>query len=84
MTTQTTHLRDWKVTTGYRVLVKIGWALVILAVYLGGAASILDATSVWWMVVGLAVGAILTGMLLPEPLPREMITGPKNHIEAGR
>ena len=84
MTTQSTRLPDWKVTTGYRVLVKIGWGIVILATYLAGAASILDAIAVWWMVVVLALVAILTVLLLPEPVPREMITGPKNHIEARR
>ena len=72
---------DWKVTTGYRVLVKIGWGATALAVYLGAAASLLGVQGVWWIVAGLAVAAILVGMLLPEPVPREMITGHRNQID---
>lgn len=78
MTTHTSH--DWKVTTGYRVLVKLGWGMIALAVYLAGAASILNSTAVWWAVAGLAVVVILTSLLLPEPVPRDMITGHRNHI----
>ena len=81
MTTHTTRVADWKITTGYRVLVKIGWGAIFLAVYLGAAASILDATAIWWIVVGLAVAVIVTSLLLPEPVPRDMITGHRNHID---
>jgi len=82
MTVHTPPAPDWKVTTGYRVLVKIGWGVTALAVYLAAAASILGAVRVWWIVAGLAVTAILVGLLLPEPVPREMITGHRNHIDS--
>lgn len=81
MTTHTTRIPDWKITTGYRILVKIGWAVIVLAVYFAAAASILDATAIWWIVAGLAVTVILTSMLLPEPVPRDMITGSPHLID---
>ena len=81
MTTQTTRVPDWKITTGYRVLVKIGWAVIALAVYFAAAASILDATAIWWIVAGLAVIVIMTSLLLPEPVPRDMITGGPHLID---
>ena len=84
MTTHSTRVPDWKITTGYRVLVKIGWGVIVLAVYFAAAASILHATVIWWIVAGLAVVVILTSLLLPEPLPRDMITGSRNHIDARR
>ena len=74
--------RDWKVTTGYRVLLRFGWALIAFAVYLGGVASLFDSTAVWWIVAGIAVVVIFTSLLLPEPVPRDMITGHRNHISA--
>lgn len=76
--------RDWKVTTGYRVLLHLGWFLIALAVYLGGVASLFDAVAMWWIVAGIAVVVIVTSLLLPEPVPREMITGHRNHITARR
>lgn len=80
MTTQTTRLPDWKVTTAYRILLKIGWAAMVLAVYFAAAAAILGATAIWWLVALLAVVGMLTTLLLPEPLPRDMITG--GHIDS--
>ncbi|HAX81876.1 MAG TPA: hypothetical protein DCY40_04840 [Actinobacteria bacterium] len=82
MTTQTTHLRDWKLTTGHRVLVQVGWGLIALAVYLGAAASWFDTAAIWWAVAGLAVVVILTSLLLPEPVPRDMITGSAHLIDS--
>lgn len=81
MTTHSTRVPDWKITTGYRILVKIGWAGMALAIYFGAAASILDASAIWWIVAGLAVSVILTSLLLPEPVPRDMIVGHRNHID---
>ena len=83
MTTHVTRVPDWKITTGYRVLVKIGWGVIVLAVYFAGAASILGAV-IWWIVAGLAIIVILTTLLLPEPIPRDMITGGTHHIDARR
>ena len=75
---------DWKVTPRYRSLLRLGWALAALAVYLTGAATILDMTAVWWMVAGVALLAILTGVMLPEPVPRSMLTGGRNRVMAPR
>ena len=81
MTTQTTRVPDWKITTSYRVLVKIGWAAIVLAIYFAAAASILDAAAIWWAVAGLAALAIVTSLALPEPVPRDMITGGPHLID---
>jgi predicted cobalt transporter CbtA len=82
VTTQTTHLRDWKITTGYRVLVQVGWGVIALAVFFGAAASWFDTVAIWWLVAGLAVVVILTSLLLPEPVPRDMITGGPHRIDS--
>ena len=81
VTAQTSRPNDWKVTTGYRVLVKVGWGVTALAVYLAAAALILGSVTVWWMVAALAASAILVGLLLPEPVPREMITGHRTQVD---
>ncbi len=81
MTTHTTRVPDWKITTGYRVLLKMGWAGIDLAHYFAVAASILDATAIWWVVAGLAIVVIVTSLLLPEPVPRDMITGGPHLID---
>lgn len=72
--------RDWKVTTGYRILVNIGWATIVMAVYFATAAAVLDSVGVWWIVVGLAVGVMLLSSVLPEPVPRDLITGTNNWV----
>ena len=51
MTANSSSIPDWKVTAGYRVLIKIGWALTALAIYLAGAASFLDAVAMWWVTI---------------------------------
>ena len=73
MTTQVQ--RDWKVTASYRNLLRIGWATIFVAIYLAAAAAVLDSMSVWWIVVGLAVGVLLLVSALPEPIPSDFITG---------
>jgi len=73
MTTQVQ--RDWKVTVSYRNLVRIGWAIIFVAIYFAAAAAVLDSMSVWWIVVGLAVAVLLLVSVLPEPLPSDFITG---------
>ena len=73
MTTQVQ--RDWKVTAGYRNLLRIGWAIILVAIYFATAAAVLDSMSVWWIVAGLAVAVLLLMSVLPEPLPRDFITG---------
>jgi hypothetical protein len=80
----TTHTPDWKVTTGYRVLVKIGWAATALAVYLGAAALILGSVTVWWLVVALAVAGIVAGLMLPEPVPHDMLDGRRTMVDFDR
>jgi hypothetical protein len=81
MTVNSPPIPDWKVTTGYRVLMKIGWAVTALAIYLGVAATLVGADRLWWIVAALAIVGILVGLLLPEPVPRDMITGPRNRID---
>jgi len=76
MTTQVQ--RDWKVTVSYRNLLRIGWAAISVAIYLAAAAAVLDSISVWWIVVGLAIAVLLLMSVLPEPIPRDFITGTRN------
>ncbi len=85
MTTATaTRALDWKVTTGYRWLLRAGWGALALAVYGVVLALALGAPEAWWMAAGLASLALLVVMVLPEPVPAEMITGGKNHINSER
>ncbi|MCJ7726590.1 MAG: hypothetical protein MUP76_09430 [Acidimicrobiia bacterium] len=75
---------DWKVTTGYRVLIKVGWLAVALAIYGAAIALVVGIASAWWMAAGMAAFALLVGALMPAPVPRELITGGRNHIDARR
>lgn len=75
---------DWKVTTGYRVLLLAGWGALALAVLWASLAAALGVPGGWWLAAGSAVLALLVVALLPEPIPREMITGRSNHIDDGR
>ena len=84
VTVQTVRSPDWKVTTGYRVLVKLGWAAIALAVYFAAAAFILGSVRVWWMVAALAASAILVGLLLPEPVPRDMLNEHRTMVDLKR
>lgn len=81
MTVHTSHQADWKVTTGYRVLVKVGWGATVLAIYLAAAAVILKSVTVWWMVAALAAGAIVVGLMLPEPVPHDMLNGHRTRVD---
>jgi hypothetical protein len=72
------------VTTGYRILVKLGWAATALAVYFSAAAFILGSVRVWWMVAALAASAMLVGLLLPEPVPRDMLNGHRTMVDLTR
>lgn len=76
--------RDWKVTTGYRLLLRAAWAMLGLAVLLGGAGWALGRPGAWWASAGLALAALLTVLLLPEPVPSDMITGRRTRIETRR
>lgn len=76
--------QDWKVTTGYRVLLRTGWAVMGLALYLAGAAAVLDSSSVWWMVAGLAVGALGLVAVLPEPVPKDQLVARRNQVDPRR
>ena len=85
MTTATAaRAPDWKVTTGYRLLLRAGWGALALAVYGVVLAVGLGVARAWWMAAGLAAVALLVVMILPEPVPAEMITGRKNRINSGR
>ena len=71
---------DWKVSTSYRILVKIGWAIIAVAVYFATAAAILDSVSVWWMVAGLAIGGLVVSALLPEPVPDDYLNSSRTEV----
>ncbi len=73
--------RDWKVTTSYWILLRIGWAAIVVAIYFATAAAVLDSMGVWWIVAGLALGVMLLMAALPEPVPRDLITGSKNWVD---
>ena len=75
------HVPDWKVTTGYRVMLAAGWSLFILATYLGVVATVLGFPTIWWVAGAFAVLALIVVALLPEPVPAEMITGGRNRID---
>jgi len=77
-------LTDWKVTTGYRVLIKVGWTAVGFALYGAAVAVVVGIDSAWWIAAGMAAFALLVGVFMPEPVPRELITGGRNHIDAHR
>ena len=72
---------DWKVTTGYRVMLALGWSAFILAVYLAVVAAVLGFPTVWWIAGGFAVLALGTSAFLPEPVGSEIVTGGRNHID---
>ncbi len=76
--------RDWKVTTGYRIMLRIGWAAISMAIYFAAVAAVLDLMSVWWIVVGLAVGVMLLVSVLPEPVPRDLLIGPRTWVDPVR
>jgi hypothetical protein len=73
--------RDWKVSTSYRILLRIGWAAIAVAVYFATAAAILDSVGVWWMVSGLAVGAMVLASVLPEPVPRDYLNSGTTRVD---
>jgi predicted cobalt transporter CbtA len=75
------HVRDWKLTTGHLVLMKIGWGVVVLAVYLAAAATIFDSAVAWWIVAGLAIIALATALSLPGPVPKELLTGSRTYLK---
>lgn len=83
VTTQT-HIPDWKVTTGYRVLLKVGWGVTVFAVYMAAVAVAFGSVTAWWIVAALAIAAMLVGLLLPEPVPREMLNGHRTMVDLKR
>ena len=75
---------DWKVTVGYRMLLRVGWGMFALAVYGAIVALVVGAPGAWWMAAGLAVLALLVVAFLPEPVPAEMLTGRRTRIDTRR
>ncbi|MFQ5947435.1 MAG: hypothetical protein ACE5KX_01060 [Acidimicrobiia bacterium] len=78
------YRRDWKVTLLYRVLLQLGWGVLCLSLVGLVVGIALDVPEAWWASAGLAVVALLTRALLPEPLPSNLITGSRNWIAASR
>lgn len=66
------------------MLLRIGWAVMAFAVYLAGAAAVLDSAGVWWMVAGLAMGAIGLVAFLPEPVPKDHLVARRNSVDPRR
>jgi hypothetical protein len=75
---------DWKVTTGYRVLLHVGWIIISSAVSLVAAAAVFDLSGTWWMVAGLAAGVLGLVTMLPEPVPRDQLVARRNRIDPRR
>ncbi|MCU0282201.1 MAG: hypothetical protein MUE66_10425 [Acidimicrobiia bacterium] len=75
---------DWKVTVGYKTLLRVGWGLVALAAWGGVIALVAGAPGAWWMAAGVAVLALLLVAFLPEPVPAEMITGRRTRVNTRR
>ena len=81
MTTESAPLRDWKTTPSYRILVAGCWGVIALAVFLAAAGSMFDAAGVWWTVAGLALVVILVALLLPEPVPHDMLIESRKRLD---
>ena len=75
---------DWKVTVGYKVLLRVGWGLFALAAYEGSVALVLGVPGAWWMAAGLAVLALLLVAFLPEPVPAGMLTDRRTRVDTRR
>lgn len=72
--------RDWKVSAGYRTLTRIGGVLVVVGVWCAGAATALGSVGVWWIVAGLGASGLLVAATLPEPVPRDYISGAPTRV----
>ena len=66
--------RDWKVTPAYRLLIKVGWGMLTLAVYGVVVGAVIGVTGAWWLAAGMAAAAGVLAALLPPPVPSELIT----------
>jgi len=75
------HSPDWKVTTSYRVLLKLGWGVTLFAIYLAAVAVAFGSVTAWWIVAALAIAAMLVGVFLPEPVPRGMLNGHRTMVD---
>lgn len=78
------HTPDWKVTTGYRIMLAMGWSAFAFSLYVAVVAIVLGLAAAWWVAGGLALVAIATVAFLPEPVPAEMIVGGRNRIDPRR
>jgi ABC-type spermidine/putrescine transport system permease subunit I len=76
--------RDWKVTTGYRMLLQVGWGALALSLFAAASALVIGVPGAWWMAAGLALVALLAVAALPDPVPAEMITGRVTRIDPDR
>ena len=84
MTTATRVTRDWKLTLGHRILMKVAWAGLIVAAYGAAVAVIAGLPGAWWLAGAGALVALLAGLSLPEPVPHDMLTGEGLHRTIGR
>jgi hypothetical protein len=72
---------DWKVTPAYRVLIKVGWAAVAIALYGSAVATVVGITAAWWMTAGMAAFALLVAILLPAPVPSGLLTEGRTTVD---
>jgi hypothetical protein len=63
-------------------MVRLGWTAMTLAVYGITVAVVVGIEAAWWLAAGMAAVALLAGLFTPAPVPRDLITGGRNHIDA--
>ncbi len=67
-------------TIAYRLLLQVGWGALALSLFGAVSAVVIGAPGAWWMAAGLAAFSLITVVVLPDPVPAEMITGRVNRI----
>lgn len=82
--TSISHVPDWKVTPGRRILVLVGWGLAALAVYFGAAAVLFATPELWVLAALIALVVMGLGGVLPEPVPHDMFTGTRTRVVTER
>ena len=65
----------------HRLLMRVGWAGIALAVYFATAAALLDSVRAWWAVVAVAVIVLIVAALIPEPVPHDLIVDGRRRVD---
>jgi hypothetical protein len=82
--TSISHVPDWKVTPGRRILVLVGWGLAALAAYFGVLAVLFATPELWVPAALIALVAMGVGGALPEPVPHDMFTQSRTRVVTER